>query len=393
MNKIFKKGLYSYAAAVIFAAFTCTGCYSVFTGGTAGLIVNAESTSTPKAGIANVDVYAYTSAGARNKDYDKWQEETLFQPSTSSYGHTTTAADGSFTLSKIIWKENKPDFGKDADYSKVYLLFFHQRYGLTKGETVILSDSVSDSVYVELTPVKKTTLLNLNFVDVATGNNTNNSIYVKVAVNQKTEKNQDAADKVYESVINGSGSIVVDYPRWKNNSDKENGVENTPEVKITYVQSADTVTWKGCYNKDNPESNYAFRADAATGITKTIMNQAYNMSFYGKSTRLQVPSVGGQYKTDGSASDDGIVITMKGKSGADYTIDLGAVTTGSQILGTSGTEKHGVFSGLGNSYYWNDDSYTEKYAELEVKIADGSGSKSKTLTLRSDVPSYTVQLQ
>ena len=39
--------------------FTFSGCYSVFSGGTGGLVVDKESTSTPKQGIANVDVYAY----------------------------------------------------------------------------------------------------------------------------------------------------------------------------------------------------------------------------------------------------------------------------------------------------------------------------------------------
>ena len=61
-----------------------TSCYSVFSGGTGGLIVDAESTSSPKAGIANVDIYAYTDSGTRNSDYNAWKEGTVFSPSNTS---------------------------------------------------------------------------------------------------------------------------------------------------------------------------------------------------------------------------------------------------------------------------------------------------------------------
>ena len=49
------------AAAVLF-----TSCYSVFSGGTGGQIVDAESTSNPKRGIAYVEVYAYTDSATRD---------------------------------------------------------------------------------------------------------------------------------------------------------------------------------------------------------------------------------------------------------------------------------------------------------------------------------------
>ena len=71
-----------------------TGCYSVFNGGTGGMIVDAESTSVPKRGIANVDIYAYTDSGTRDSDFDSWEEGTIFSPSDTYYGHTTTDADG-----------------------------------------------------------------------------------------------------------------------------------------------------------------------------------------------------------------------------------------------------------------------------------------------------------
>ena len=358
-----------------------TSCYSVFSGGTGGLIVDAESTSTPKRGIANVDIYAYTDSEIRDSDYGSWREGTVFSPSNSYYGHTTTDADGSFVISNIVWKENKPDFGKDADYTTIYLLYYHENYGLTKDETVITSDSTSDTVYAELTSIRKTTALNISIYDVATSGLTSNNVLVKVSVPQSTDT-LTADAKVYEQTISGNGTINISYPRWKKEADKKNGIEISPQVKISYSQSADQITWKACANADNNAQNYAFIDNPS--INKTISNSSYNISLYGKSTRISYPTVSGT-----CGSTDGAVVRMLAKdSSGNFTIDCGETTTYAQTIGTSGTQTHGNFSNLGNGYYWTDTTYTERYSTQEVQLS-GSGS-TKNLTLRSDVPSYTV---
>ena len=363
-----------------------TSCYSVFSGGTGGLIVDAESTSTPKRGIANVDIYAYTDSEIRDSDYGSWREGTVFSPSNSYYGHTTTDADGSFVISNIVWKENKPDFGKDADYTTIYLLYYHENYGLTKDETVITSDSTSDTVYAELTSIRKTTALNISIYDVATSGLTSNNVLVKVSVPQSTDT-LTADAKVYEQTISGNGTINISYPRWKNEADKKNGIEISPQVKISYSQSADQITWKACANADNAAQNYAFIDNPS--ITKTIRNSAYNISLYGKATRISYPTVSGTCgSTDNDASDGKIIQMMAKDSSGNFTIDCGETTTYAQTIGTSGTQTHGNFSNLGNGYYWTDTTYTERYSTQEVQLS-GSGS-TKNLTLRSDVPSYTV---
>ena len=242
------KKRFLYAAVIFSFIFCVTGCFSVFSGGTGGLIVDSESTSTPKTGIANVDVYAYTSAGDRNSDFDRWQEGTVFTLHACYYGHTTTGNNGNFTISKIVWKSGTPNFGKDADYTDIYFIFYHENYGIKKGATVIVSDSTTATVYAELTKVRKVTDLTLNLQDVATGANTNETIYVEVAVPQTTDSITDAEPKIYKADITGSGVISVSYPRWQNASDKENGIETKPDVVITYRQNADVITWQGCYN-------------------------------------------------------------------------------------------------------------------------------------------------
>lgn len=380
MKKLFLK---SFTLLLILNFFS--GCYSVFNGGTGGLIVDAESTSSPKRGIANVDIYAYTSEDDRDSDFEDWQENTVFSPSTSYYGHTTTDAEGSFVISNIVWKESSPDFGKDADYTTIYLLYYHENYGLTKDQTVITSDSTSDTVYAELTAIKKTTALNISIYDVATSNLTSNNVLVKVSVPQNTDT-IDAPAKVYEQIIAGNGSINISYPRWKNADDKAAGKENTPEVSLTYSQSADTITWKACSNADNAAGDYAFLTDNFR-INKTIQNTSYNISLYGKATRVAVPTVSGTYGTN-----DGVILSMKASDASgNFTIDCGETTTYAQTIGTSGTQTHGNFSGLGSGFYIDDAAYTGKYKEIQVKFIS-SGSDISQKTLRSDIASYNFTL-
>ena len=393
-----------YFAILLCIFLTFSGCYSVFSGGTGGLVVDKESTSTPKQGIANVDVYAYLSCSERDRDFTSWREGTVFFPQADYYGHTTTNNDGHFSISKLTWKENSPDFGKDADYTNVYLIFYHENYGITKGQTVIISDSNSDTVYAELESIRKTTVLSLNFIDVSTGANTSENIFVKVEVPQTTQNLPSAASKTYQATFAGTGNITISYPRWKNNADRQNGIENTPEVNISYVQSADEITWAGCYNADNEEKNYAFRSDASTGIKKTIKNSNYSVAFYGKPQKIMMPSISGQYLSDdskapsGTKDDDGVLIKLYRIDAEDnYSIDCGQVYTQSQVLGTSSSEKHGTFSGLGNGFFWYDTEYTEKFAETKVKIqapsiSEGTPGKSKVIDIRSDNSSVTVQL-
>lgn len=372
---------------VLTAVLFFTGCYSVFNGGTGGLIVDAESTSNPKRGIANVDIYAYTSSGTRDSDFNNWKEGTVFSPSTTYYGHTTTDADGSFVISNIVWKEKKPDFGKDADYTTIYLLYYHENYGLTKDQTVITSDSTSDTVYAELTAIKKTTALNISIYDVANSSLTSNNILVKVSVPQSTDT-LTAPAKVYEQIIAGNGTINISYPRWKNDTDKANGSENTPQVSITYSQSADTITWKACSNADNSAGDYSF-LDNGFRINKTIQNSSYNISLYGKATRVSIPAVSGTCGTN-----DGVIISMKAQDASgNYTIDCGETTTYAQTVGTSGTQTHGNFSGLGSGFYIDDSAYTGKYKEIEVQFySNGNLVSGSQRTLRSDTASYSFAL-
>ena len=373
-------------------AILLTSCYSVFNGGTGGVIVDAESTSNPKAGIPYVNIYAYTDKSTRDSDFKKWKEGTVFAPSHTYYGHTTTDVNGNFSISNIVWKETRPDFGKDADYTTIYLLYFHENFGLTKDQTVITSNSTSDTVYAELTAIRKTTALDVNIYDVASSGLTGSSVLVTVSVPQSTDTIT-ASPIVYEQIISGSGIIYISYPRWKNDADKTAKIENTPEISIYYSQSGDRTTWKACANKDNEAQNYAFLADNFI-IKKTIQKSPYSISLYGKSMVFEIPSVRGTYGDTSSSASDGKIISMKAKAAdGTYSIDCGETTTFSQVVGTSPNLTHGNFQNLGNGYYWRDSSYTEKYSTIDVKFFVDGVATSVEKTLRTDTNSYNFNIQ
>lgn len=384
-------GIFRSASALgIFAALMLTSCSSVFSGGTGGRVVDAESTSNPKEGISDVEVYAYTKEKDRDADFSSWKQNERFSPKASYYARTTTSSNGSFTLSKIMWKDGNPVFGKDGDVSTVYLLFYHEDFGLEKGSTMILSESTSDSVYKEMTRCRKSTVLYLNIDDVATGNGTSESVQVTVTVPQTTSVIKDAEPLKKETVITGNGTMTVTYPRWQSDEARQLNKETTPEISIEYKMAGDEINFKACYNGDGESGKeYAFLSSPV--VKKTISGSSYPVHLYGKRTKLQVPVVNGTYGSD-TAADDGIIVSMKASldDGTTYSFDCGETTTYAQTIGTSGQQSHGNFSGLGQNAYWRDENYTGKFAELKVEITADGNSVQKIL--RSDSGAYNFKL-
>lgn len=373
-NKIIK---FAGILTVFSSALLYSGCWSVFSGGASGVVVDSESTSYPKAGIANVDVYAYIDKDDRNSDFNKWKEETVFTPSAEYYGYTTTGSDGSFVLSKMIWKSFNPEFGKDGDYQTVYLLFYHENYGLTKGETVLISDTTGTTVYQELTAKYQRTNLNINCIDVTSDSPANNVVTVKVSVPQKTYT------KVYTQSISGSGIIPVSFPR-----------EEAAEITIEYYENTENKNWLPCFNKENEAKDYSFRDLAAAPVVKVIpAEKSYSVNIYGKACTLTYPVVSGTCGDITSSASDGRLVELKGiDEQGNYTVDLGNTYSVAVDRGTAGSQTHGYFSGLGGaSFKWTDMSYTGRFAETKVKLVVEGGS-SKIINIRSDNRTYNITM-
>ena len=389
---------------IFVAGSVFAGCTSIFSGGTGGTVVDAESNATPKAGIANVDVYAYTNRSDRDNDFNSWNKGTKtdsFKPKADYYGHTTTGTDGSWTISKLVWKEKKPDFGKDADYTVAYLIFYHSDYGCTKGETIIVSDSSSNYTYVELTSIVKRTNVTLNFVDAATTNQTGESVYAEIFVPQKTDSNPNAEDVVYSGIITGTGNLTLRYPRYLNESGvptyTKTDKENVPQIRVNYYQAreAENVTWKAC-KQNIAENDFSFYTTevgrGCAGLTRTLEDSPYSITLVGKAVRFQMPSFSGTLGNTEKAESDGVHILAKGIDlQGNYSVDLGETYTVAQNRGNNGTQTHGYFSGLGGgSFEWRDYAYTGRNSEYMVRFEKEDGSVIKELTIRNDKNEYVL---
>ena len=388
------------------STFFFSGCSSIFSGGTGGTVVDAESNSTPKAGIANVDVYAYTNSSDRDNDFSSWNNGSKtesFKPNAEYYGHTTTGADGSWTISKLVWKEKpfKTDFGKDADYAVVYLIFYHADYGCTKDETIIVSDSASNYTYVELTSIVKRTNVTLNFVDVSTASQTSQSVLAEISVPQKTDSNPDAEDVIYRGVFTGTGIVTIRYPRYLNDSGiptyTKTDKENVPQIKVNYYQAREdeSVTWQGC-KQNIAENDFSFYVDeigrGKQGLTKTIEDSPYSITFTGKLVRFTMPSFTGTLGDTKSTESDGVHILLKGiDQEGNYTIDLGDTYTTTQNRGANGEQTHGYFSGLGGSNYeWRDYTYSGRFSNYMVRFMKEDGTVIKDLVISNDKNEYVL---
>ena len=378
-----------YTFAIIFCL---TACSAVFEGGASGKVVDAESTESPKTGIQDVEVYVYTSEYMRNEDFKIYNGNGKFNPSSSSYiGHTTTAADGTFSLGKLMWESDQPVFGKTGDSIPVFLLFYHENYGLKKNDNhaVILSDSVSYVVYQELTAIRSTTALTLSILDASQDPDLTTKLppaiaqaaNVTLSIPQTTTENQGASPIVKNETITGTGTISVSYPRYSTGT-----TENEPTITLTYS----TQNYKPCnYVTTQGSENYSFITNfSQTPVTRTIKGRSYPIQVYVKPTLHTLPTISGQLcltapaanstqetrGDEGTTADDNVQVLLAtiNSSGTPETVlnytsaSVMTAATGNGI--NSSRIIHGQFTGLGQGITWTDDTYAGKYAIKELAV-------------------------
>lgn len=397
---------------LVIVIIVLSACSAVFEGGASGKVVDADSTETPKAGIQDVEVYVYTSEYQRNEDFRLYSGNGKFNPSGSSYiGHTTTASDGTFSLSKLMWESDKPVFGKTGDSIPVFLLFYHENYGLKKNDNyaVILSDSVSYVVYQEMTAIRASTTLNLSILDISQDPDQatrlppaiSQPVNVTISIPQATSDNPNATPIIKEATITGTGNISVSYPRYSSGT-----TVNHPTITITYGQAGQNINYKPCkYVTTEGSEDYAFITDfSTTPVTRVVEGSSVPVQIYMKPTVHTIPAISGQLcltnpdtgstqaqrGDEGTSADDNVKIMLAYTDSSGTTIpadeftalDFTAAAVTTSPLGDGANSSkiiHGRFSGLGQSLTWRDETYTGRYAVKGIAvIVDGDSSNSIT---------------
>ena len=213
---------------VLFAAiclgFMLLGCSQVFEAGISGTVVTKDGTR--DVGVSNVSVFAYTDKGLRNSDLAKFRAGTIKRPSEGSgyVATTTTNANGEFVVNKIVWETKKSEFGKTADVSKLYLIFYHEDYKPAKADATVISGSTNSSnVYVKLEGSKDYTTLNITVYDVATGTAMTDACNLEYHVEGK-----EGSDSI---VVTGASNVRISYPK-----------DTTPDVTIKLASPGSS--WK-----------------------------------------------------------------------------------------------------------------------------------------------------
>lgn len=123
----------------------CSSCSQVFEAGISGRVVTFSSGS--EEGVADVRIFAYSDESAYKSDLKLFEEGKITRPSDSLYVPTTTSsANGDFTINKIVWETKKSMFGKTADVTNLYLIFYHDDFKpCGYGPVTIISGSTNSS--------------------------------------------------------------------------------------------------------------------------------------------------------------------------------------------------------------------------------------------------------
>lgn len=218
--------------------FCLTSCNDVFYSAISGRLVDHDTQN----GISGVNVFAYTSEEDRDRAYSSYVDGTLFFDNDCKF-RATTDANGSFTISKIIWKTNKPLWSEDFDSAYVYLILFSEDYGLSKqGPVAVVSESSNQSaVTLSLERKVESSTLELSFKDSSSAG--------------KARDVEDMLNFTYSyftgyrtiqrdvSTRTGSYSIAINHPRGE-----------SVDVKISSITSPD-FSWSAS------ESEYLFTVD------------------------------------------------------------------------------------------------------------------------------------
>lgn len=369
------------AACALLAAvlLSLAGCSAVFEAGISGTLKDKDSGD----GIPGVSVYAYTDEGLRDRDYARGATPKAdgygltFNPSTGGNYIPITSTDGQgrFTIGKLLWKTDKPEFGKTADYQDIYLLYFHPDYGLVKEPTrvTVVSDSNNSSrVQTTMTSRLKSKELRITIKDVADMDNaaTGFSVQVKSFLLDKegNRYQENGKDKEYDKqtqTVTGSGTFVIPYLADEAEGKTEIEVKIIPDSESTWSWvNGPTYKEDGSLDNDDCFKLEDDNIDIADADDKIRDEDAprVDQALYVKNYKFDVPTINGTVATEPTAADNEYLdvwlaeVSKIEEDGKKTLKVIDKVTTTHEGDGAnSGMVQYGVFTGLGADLEWEPD--------------------------------------
>lgn len=195
-----KTNIIKILALFIIITSLISGCSVVFTSSITGSLADVESYDNGDAGsgIADAEVYLYTDIDKRDADYDAWVANAAALPDIPAEGEpeyflkTITDAQGDYTFNGFIWNELFPDYGKSGDRKEIFMLFYHNDYGMNKTAypVYVVSDVTNRIPLFKLKKILNTAEIAGNITDAETGDpliNANIRIWVPTSWSYTTD--------------------------------------------------------------------------------------------------------------------------------------------------------------------------------------------------------------
>ena len=341
-------------------------CSVVFEAGISGTVETPSGTG--KVAVGGVSVFAYTKESARDSDYELFCNGSIIRPrEDSGYVATTrTNANGEFTVNKIVWETKSSDFGKTADVSKLYLIFYHEDYYPEKADATIISGSTNASnVSVTLNGNKDYTTINLTVYNVTT----NKAMTAPVTL----EYWQDDSAEHDTVTVTGAVTIPISYKKGT-------------EPDVSFILSSPGDSWMMCKKNGEPEDLH---------VETYVEEGTLRVSLYMKGNEFTLPAFSGDI--------DGTYSALPNLDDVDnVTVHLAYVDTASAVhffeetessqpktyctryeVGDSAYFEHGRFSGVGYNDNYSIVINKENYPDIADWNAWETGASTElVITLR-----------
>ena len=344
-------------------------CSVVFEAGVSGKVLKIQGTGT--AAVSDVKVFVYTDKNRFNKDLAAFKNGAT-EPSDDIYvARTSTNNNGEFTVNKIVWESKSPDFGKTADYGKLYLIFYHEDYEVESTTTTIVSGSTnSGNINIVLKPSKEFATITVNIKDVAKNTLMTQDCTVEYKVGNNTE--YDVAN------ITGSGVIDISFP------------VTDASTKVVFKLTMAGTGWK------QVESDGTY---VSTFTVSNIKKGSCVVDLFMKNHKFTMPSIRGRLGgISTNPEDDGIDYydnwTLSLYDGTTKLIQqCASVKTVPEVFSSnssSSTYYHGSFSNLGRDSDvieietgdYSGTVFTKDFV-VEATSPDNNTTKSFTYTFSS----------
>lgn len=322
-----------------------TSCSSYFSAGVSGTVKDSEDDSA----ITDVLVCAYTDSNARDAAFNgyTYSFSNKFKGDSAIF-RTNTDNNGAFSIKSIKWNTTSPVYGKDGDNITVYPLFYHEDYGLVKGDAIsITSSSINEGASQKLTKIREEKTITI-VVQHPTkpGTTYTNEYSFKLADAGNYTTNPDI--KIYEDSANtfrvnytkDADTPKLNIVKFKNTTADNNQTSRQCKNDATLTFFTDTeinnITENINYDKDKvtyvvyaKPMRFSYptitgRLTSGDDVDKRIygIEEDNNLAVYITTTNATNTQLGSTVYTDATRSGDASITTVNGE----FSINLGSYT-------------------------------------------------------------------